>query len=124
MTRNGGYEAFEALDGSRLFFSRQRPVRGVWSVPAAGGEETFVVGDVRDGLWSVAADGIYFVKNALKGDIHVYRFVTGRVEPLAEIPGSPALWTGFSVRRDGRSVLWSQSVRQEDDIMMVEVPWR
>jgi Tol biopolymer transport system component len=119
LTRSGALEAFEALDGSRLYFTKERAYRGVWSVPISGGEETFVADDVREGLWSVAADGIYYL---IDGEIRAYRFSTKTVEPVARIPGSPSLWTGFSVRPDGQSFLWCQTTRNDNDIMMLEAP--
>jgi Tol biopolymer transport system component len=119
VTMTGAYEAFEALDGSCLYFTKDRAWRGVWSVPTSGGEETFVVDDVREGWWSVTADAIYFV---VAGEIRAYRFASGKVEPVAHIPGSPVLWIGFSVRPDGQSFLWCQTTRNDNDIMMLEVP--
>jgi Tol biopolymer transport system component len=121
ITRNGAYEPFEALDGSRLYFAKSRAYRGVWSVPISGGEETLVTGEVREGHWSVAADGIYYL---IDGEIRVYRFSSGSVEKVARIPGSPALWTGFSVRPDGQSLLWCQTTRNDNDILMLEAPAR
>jgi Tol biopolymer transport system component len=123
LTRSGAYEPFEALDGSRLYFTKDRAQRGVWSVPTSGGEETFVVADAREGLWSVAADSIYYV-NPNGGEIRAYRFSTGKVESVARIPGSPPIRTGFSVRPDGQSFLWCQATRNDNDIMMLEVPGR
>jgi dipeptidyl aminopeptidase/acylaminoacyl peptidase len=119
LTTTGAYEAFEALDGSRLYFTKDRAHRGVWSVPTSGGEETFLVDDVREGWWSVTEDAIYFV---VSGEIRAYHFATGKVEPVARIPGSPALWTGFSARPDGQSFLWCQATRNDNDIMMLEAP--
>lgn len=119
LTRSGAFEAFEAVDGSRLYFTKDRAWRGVWSVAITGGEESFVVDEVREGLWSVAADGIYYIHD---GEIRVYRFSTGKVEPVARIPGSPAIRTGFSVRADGQSFLWCQTTRDDNDIMMLEAP--
>jgi WD40-like Beta Propeller Repeat len=119
LTTSGGYEPFEAVDGSRLFFTKDRAHRGVWSVPVHGGRETFVVGEAREGLWSVAADGIYYI---VDGEIRVYRFSTGKVEPVLRIPGSTAVWTGFSARPDGQSLLWCQTTREENDILMLEQP--
>ena len=119
LTRSGALEAFEALDGSLLYFTKERAYRGVWSVSTTGGEETFVAGDVREGLWSVAADGIYYI---IGREIRAYRFATGKVEPVARIPGPPAIWTGFSARADGQSFLWCQTTRNDNDILMLEAP--
>ena len=121
ITRTGAFEPFEALDGSRLYFTRERSRPGVWSVPTSGGKETLVVDDVLEGLWSVAADGIYYVSD---GEIRDYRFSTGQVERVARIPSSTELWTGFSARQDGQSFLWCQTTRNDNDVMMLEVPVR
>ncbi len=118
LTRTGAWEAFEALDGSGVYFARQRARLGLWSVPTTGGDETFVVDGVREGHWSVSHGGIYFLSGS---QILVYPFSARIVEPLAAIPGFP--WTGFSARRDGRSFLWSQSVKDDNDIMMLDLPW-
>jgi hypothetical protein len=58
----------------------------------------------------------------ISGEIRAYSFATGKIEPVARIPGSPALWTGFSVRPDGQSFLWCQTTRNDNDILMLEAP--
>jgi hypothetical protein len=82
-----------------------------------------VVDGVREGLWSVAADGIYYI-DIVEREIRAYRFAAGKVEPIARIPGLPGIYTGFSARADGQSFLWCQTTRNDNDIMMLETPLR
>ena len=91
-------------------------------MPASGGEATFLAADTRKSLWSVAADGIYYV-NPNGGEIRAYRSSTGKVEQIARIPDSPALRTGFSEYAPTASpLLRRQTTRNDNDIMMLEVP--
>jgi Tol biopolymer transport system component len=119
ITTSGAFESFEARDGSRLYFTKERARLGLWSASPAGGDETLVTAEVREGWWSPADEGIYYIADH---EIRMYRFSTGQVERVARIPGSMPLRTGFSARRDGRSFLWCETTRNDADIMLLETP--
>lgn len=63
ITRNGGSEAEESLDGRTLYYSR-RSVPGLWSIPADGGAETLVIPDLQwenSRNWTVMPGAIYYL---------------------------------------------------------------
>ncbi len=39
ITVNGGFEGYESPDGKLFYFTKGRGVKGIYSVPANGGEE-------------------------------------------------------------------------------------
>ena len=47
MTRQGGFEGFEAFDGKFFHYAKGRGVPGIWRIPVAGGEETPVLADFQ-----------------------------------------------------------------------------
>jgi Tol biopolymer transport system component len=58
ITSDGGFEAFESVDGKTLFYAHDGELR---RIPPAGGVSETVWGPVRMGSWSVARNGIYFI---------------------------------------------------------------
>ena len=64
VTRQGGGEVFESVDGKFIYYSKDRiGLPGIWRAPVEGGEETLVLelekmGQRRD--WAIAEKGIYF----------------------------------------------------------------
>src|SRR5207302_9783227 len=53
--RNGGFEAFESIDGKLLYFLKQ--VKRLWSLPVEGGDETLVLDPAPAGNWAVTSNG-------------------------------------------------------------------
>ena len=127
VTRNGGFEAFESVDGKLLFYVKTSNERGLWSIPVAGGQERLILEPVRQSYWAVAGKGIYFLDlddatfPRSRGVIKVFHFATGETSRIAAIdedvlPGTP----GFSVTRDGRWILWTQVDQLDSDLVLIE----
>lgn len=57
VTHGEASEAIESTDASRVYFVRSRTVAGLWSVPVAGGTETFVAPRFWEGFWDVTRKG-------------------------------------------------------------------
>ena len=92
------------------------------AVPVDGGEERLVLPDVRFGYWGVARDGIYFLQFMSNSNQHVvkrYVLPSGQIEQLRSV-AVPGETNGFRVSGDGRSILWSQSDRDDDSVMVVD----
>ena len=128
VTAGEAVEAFESPDGRRLYFVRSTDTPGLWSVAVAGGPETLVLPNVRAGQWAVAQQGVFFLspaegKPAAGTTLNLYRFSTTTVEPVDDLP-TPwrIVKTGFSVARDGRSMLWTQLDKMTRDLMVID-PW-
>ena len=129
VTAGEASQGFESSDGQFLYFVRGMDVPGLWSVPAAGGTETFVVADVRQAFWGIADAGIYFIVSTPQlspggPTIRFFAFSSKTVSTLATLSTEPSnLTPGFSVSRDGRTVLWTQAESLQDDLMLID-PWR
>jgi hypothetical protein len=97
-------------------------------VPVAGGRETFVLPDVRDGYCAVADSGIFFLVprpegTNVPGALRFFAFATGTVSTLPAPPGGwEYLARGFSAAPDGRFVLWTRSDKPIRDVMLID-PW-
>jgi len=120
ITRSGAMEGFESQDGKLVYFVKDRPQLGVWSIPAEGGDEVHLADGVRDTRWAVARDGIYFVTVKAPFDIMRYRFDTRRTELVYRLPGNPSIWAGFTASLDGASFVWPQTIRESSDIAILD----
>jgi Tol biopolymer transport system component len=120
ITHTGAVEGFESPDGKLLYFTRDRPQLGVWSVPVEGGTEVKAVEGVRDGRWAVSLEGIHFVTVEPPFEIMTYRFDTKRVTRAYRLPKDATVWAGFTAAYDGSSVVWPQTVRESSDIAVLD----
>jgi len=120
ITRAGAREGFESPDGRLLYFVKERPQLGVWSVPSDGGVESRVTDGGRDTRWAVSRDGIYFVTPGAPYDVMMYRYDTRTTRPLYRISDSAGVWAGFTVSFDGATIVWPQTVRDSSDIAILD----
>lgn len=73
VTRDGGAEASESLDGRYLYFTKYNglpwtfALSSVWRMPVEGGEETLVIPQTSVGYWGVTRDGICYLNG--EGDL-------------------------------------------------------
>ena len=131
VTKNGGYEAFEAVDGKTLYYAKREPgiwristVSGVGGIGGVGGEETRMLEQGTWGNWALLEQGICFLnQRALpQPTLEFFNFATsqiklfGQLERARAIGGSP----GLAVSADGRWILYRQVDQNDNDIMLVE----
>ena len=124
VTRNGGYTAFESLDGKYLYYHKNDPP-GIWRMPARGGKEVQILdmpGDHR--RWAVWEGGICYVKWIESTDserkvpaIHNFSFATEEATMIAIPPDNPFF---IVVSPDGQSLLYGASGPIIRNIMLVE----
>ena len=123
VTKQGGFAAFESLDGKTLYYAKGRDVPGLWKVPVAGGEETLVLEQLAVGLWGywgLTAEGIYFYDASTKA-IEFFSFATHKVTQIAKPAKDPVRFnTGLAVSPDGRWILYAQVDQSNSNIMLVE----
>jgi Tol biopolymer transport system component len=120
VTRNGAWEAIESLDGRWLYFARNRPARGLWRMPPGGGAEEKVLEDVREGLWGLSNDAAFYI-DARTAELFKAPFGSSRPGLLARISVPiGGIYSGFSVRADGRSVLFPQTSEFASDVMLLD----
>ncbi len=97
VTRNGGYDAFEAADGKTLYYAKREP--GIWRVSLAGGEESLVLEQASWGSWALLEQGICFLNQRAvpQPTFEFFNFATSRVTPFGRVErakafvGSPGL---------------------------------
>jgi hypothetical protein len=119
VTRKGGKEAFESVDGRFVYYAKEWPTPGIWRVPLAGGEEAQVLDDGWELHWELLKDGICSLSRE-SGRAKFFRFASDQVELVTELPKGTWFSHGFAVSPDGRSILWVQIDQAESDIMLVE----
>jgi Tol biopolymer transport system component len=124
VTRNGGFDAIDSLDGKTLYYTKEPS--GLWSMNLETGEETNLRLPVVAGNWGVAADGIWF--------LDVLHRAPDRQTPLqwfslgsrkrSQVAVFPRVMGGttpqFAVTPDGRWVAWTQGDHQDSDLMLIE----
>ena len=126
VTRAGGFEAFESLDGRLLYYTKGRATPGLWSMPVGGREEALVLEKVVSNYWALSEQGIYFAGFGPDGDagpktLNLFRFGTRQTTQVATIEAriagaAPVL----SATRDGRRLLWTQNDHTGSDLMLVD----
>jgi Tol biopolymer transport system component/DNA-binding winged helix-turn-helix (wHTH) protein len=120
VTRGGGREAFEDLEGRFVYYTRERAVPGIWRVPASGGAAEPVTPEGAQGRWTIGQRGLYYA--TLAGGLEFLDFPTRRRVPIA----TPGLRLGASfggmlaVGPQDRSILVTVLMRADSDLTLVE----
>jgi Tol biopolymer transport system component len=126
LTKGGGFEGFESLDGKFLYYAKGRDVPGIWRIPVEGGEETLVLNEHKAGTWrswAVSDKGIYFATAEVPAHplIEFYDFATGHVTLVCKLDKPiPSGFPGLSISPDGRWLLFTQRDQIGSDIMLME----
>jgi hypothetical protein len=127
LTRGGGAEASESPDGRIIYYTKIPEVGpGLWSVPAAGGDEVHVLDTVRFGYWAVASSGIYFIDFDVPSDaprpVKFFDVQSRQVTQVGTVE-STVSWTntpGFAISLDGRWLLYTSLESSDADLMLVD----
>lgn len=126
ITRNGAFRPEESPDGKLLYYGKYGS-RGLWTTPLAGGPERQVLDSVTAQNWTVASQGIYYIDFAVepgapKG-VWFYSFQTSKTNRVGTVePTVSPDFSGISVSRDGRWLLYSHIANISSDLMMVDLP--
>lgn len=120
LTTQGGFNAYEAPDGTALFYWIDGTV---WRMPLAGGTSTRVLDGITQWrAWRVIAGGICFV-DALTtpSKLRFLDLATHRVRTVAELDtGLGPPWPELATSPDGRWVLYGRQDELQSDIMLLE----
>jgi hypothetical protein len=123
ISKGEGTDPTESLDGKLIYFT-QRTGRGIWSMPAAGGDAVQVTDKGRPGNWALAQSGLYFAdwdnSPTAKPTVYHYSFRTKRSEPLFPLSKRTYQGPSFSVSPDERSILIALVDESGSDLMMIE----
>jgi serine/threonine protein kinase len=113
-------EAIESPDGKFVYYLKNPTGESyaLWRAPVNGGEEIQVLESVLNNNFTVADQGIYFIRNSRPASLRFLRFRGGTEVTIAQIPREPA-W-GVSVSPDGRSLLFSEWESVRADLMLAE----
>jgi Tol biopolymer transport system component len=112
------------LDGTEVFFARDRLSAPIWKVSVRGGQESMVgtfhiTGRCQN--FAVGAEGICYVLSTDPErwfELWLYRFATGKSELIRRIEKRHG--RGLSVSPDGRWLVFSADEAQYGDLYMVE----
>jgi len=118
LTHNSGTEPFEAPDGARLYYTNDQ---GLWSMPVAGGDPKLALPEAGGYRYALAGRSVYYFPNAQS--LWVLRTDTGRKFEYVHFPRDIDLFGGgtlFTVSVDERTILFTQTDRQESDLKLVE----
>ena len=126
ITRGGAFEGYEAPDGKLFYFTKNRGVYGIWSVPVEGGEEKPVPELSRSGYWrswGVLEQGIYFIskETGSRQSVKFFSFATKQVTPLLSVEKDALWWeAGLALSPDGRKLIYAQLDHSFNDILLME----
>ncbi|MPZ21044.1 MAG: protein kinase [Luteitalea sp.] len=123
VTRNGGFRAVEAADGKTLFFVRRDDESPLFRQPVAGGAERQVVDCVLSRSVAVGPDGIYYVgcpAGVPENPLYRLDVTSGVSQRLGIVRTGAGFVPGMAVSPDGKSVLFSVTVDDGADLLMIE----
>jgi hypothetical protein len=124
VTRQGGFAAFESLDGSFLYYAKGPGVDGLWRIPTNGGEEVELISSLEAGYWgywAVVDNGIYYLDATAKPEIAFFSFATQRSTRVFDLENGPAKDVpGLAISPDKKTMLYSQLDGLNSDIILVE----
>jgi hypothetical protein len=123
VTRNGGFAAFESLDGKSVYYTKgfSETAMALWRMPLSNGEESEVFPSVAWRGFCLVDDGIYFIPVPGadgKYSIQFLSFATSTVKTVVLIPRPSSF--GVTVSPDRRHLLYSQLDEAGSDVMLVE----
>jgi Tol biopolymer transport system component len=124
ITRKDASRPEESPDGKMLYYGKFGTT-GLWSIPVEGGEERQVLDSITGHNWTVTPRGIYYLDFAVAPDapklVKLYNFQTGKVDQVGTVESTvSADFSGISVSRDGRWLLYSHVASTSSDLMLVD----
>jgi Tol biopolymer transport system component len=126
LTRGGGLNPQESIDGRTLYYLKMGKDRGLWQVGVEGGAETRVLdANVNERNWAVAGRGIYFFTSQPRETpftLEFFDFATHQTTPIKTIDGPRGTFqiSALTVSPDERWVLYAQRDKLDFDLMLVE----
>jgi len=121
VTRNGGYTAYESVDGQTLFYTKGRgDSEPLFARLLSGGAERQLPPSIYLKSLFPVAEGIYYIgpRSGEYYPLELFQFSSNSSRLLAKIGGYVS--EGLSVSPDRKTILFSRSVNNGAHLMMIE----
>ncbi|MBS1830868.1 MAG: PD40 domain-containing protein [Acidobacteria bacterium] len=126
ITRGGGVDPIEGMDGKTLYYLKSQSDPGIWSVSVTGGNEKLLIPGVQLDQWTVTAMGILYLErlvHAAHTPVKIYNFADATSRPLTSIPCSNYC-VMLTATPDAKRLLWGAIEKDESGMRLVEIPER
>ena len=129
VTRDGGFDAQESIDGKTLYFTTDRRKPGLWAIPVGSeaDEAKKVLDGVQGGWWVVTESGLYYLDSANSAKLQpraLRHWTPGPAATTAVVAMiNAAIWNNVPVlssTRDGKRFFWHQYNPTGADLVMLE----
>ena len=119
VTRNGGWIAYESVDGQTLFYTKEHS-GPLFARLLSGGEERQVLPFITARAFFPVAEGIYYIgpRSGEYYPLELFQFSSNSSRQLAKIGGYVGM--GLSVSPDQKTILFTKSVSNDAHLMMIE----
>ncbi len=115
----GGFAPIEGTDGRHIYFVGTPGARGLWRIPAGGGQPTQVLDGVVATSFAVLETGIYYADRVANDTrLQYHDFATGTSTVVARNLGD--ITPLITASADGRTVLFARIDTSIHDLMLVE----
>ncbi|MBL8176821.1 MAG: serine/threonine-protein kinase [Bryobacterales bacterium] len=124
ITRGGGVDPIESMDGKTLYYLKSQSDPGIWSVPISGGEERMLIPGVLLEQWTVTSLGILYLDrlvHAVHTPVKAFDPAGGTARVLTAVPCANYCVL-FTATPDGKRLLWGAIERDQSDTRLVELP--
>ena len=123
VTTQGGFSAFESVDGASIYYSKGPNIPGIWKLP--GEELVLPSASAPKWGWTLGKSGIYYVEaNAneeLSAELRYFDFASRQSRVAGRTSAKPAQGgTSLSVSPDERWILFAQVDRAGSDIILLD----
>jgi serine/threonine protein kinase len=121
VTRNGGYTAYESVDGQTLFYTKGRGnSEPLFARLLSGGAERQLPPSIYLKSLFPVAEGIYYIgpRSGEYYPLEFFQFSSNSSRLLAKIGGY--VDEGLSVSPDRKTILFTRSVSNDAHLMMIE----
>ena len=122
-TKNGGFVSQPSPDGQWIYYTVAD--RGLWRIPASGGEESQVLANVHDFGFAVTSRGVYAVTGPVRNEKEpriewTVQLLAAGAAPKPVFVITRPFGLHITVSPDDRRLAWSQTDSQSADLMLVE----
>jgi Tol biopolymer transport system component len=124
ITRGGGADPIESIDGKTLYYVKSQGDPGIWTVPVKGGDERMLIPGVHLDQWAVTSLGILYLDRlvyAVQTPVKVYNPVDGSTRALTSIPCANYCVL-FTATPDAKRLVWGAIERDTSDLRLVDLP--